>query len=132
MRHFLAHIANRRSADMLSHFADRATKVPAVDPHEQRKAVSKIATGIADPSASFIDVRKDPKAIPSAMNRARDVLAPLLYGIFQSRRQVGKHHLDPQPTPHDLRHSFGSWLAEAGVPPHEIQALMGHSTLRAT
>lgn len=39
---------------------------------------------------------------------------------------------DPQPTPHDLRHSFGSWLAEAGVPPHEIQALMGHSTLRAT
>lgn len=39
---------------------------------------------------------------------------------------------DPQPTPHDLRHSFGSWLAEAGVPPHEIQAHMGHSSLRAT
>ena len=39
---------------------------------------------------------------------------------------------DPQPTPHDLRHSFGSWLAEAGVPPHEIQTHMGHSTLRAT
>jgi integrase len=39
---------------------------------------------------------------------------------------------DPQPTIHDLRHSFGSWLAEGGVPPHEIQALMGHSSLRAT
>lgn len=39
---------------------------------------------------------------------------------------------DPQPTPHDLRHTFGSWLAEHGVPPHEIAATMGHSTLRAT
>lgn len=39
---------------------------------------------------------------------------------------------DPQPTPHDLRHTFGSWLAEANVPPHEIAALMGHSSLRAT
>lgn len=39
---------------------------------------------------------------------------------------------EPWPTPHDLRHSFGSWLAESGVPPHEIQASMGHSSLRAT
>ena len=39
---------------------------------------------------------------------------------------------DPQPTIHDLRHTFGSWLAEAGVPPNQIQALMGHGSLRAT
>lgn len=38
----------------------------------------------------------------------------------------------PLPTIHDLRHSYGSWLADAGVPPHEIAALMGHSSLRAT
>lgn len=38
---------------------------------------------------------------------------------------------DPQPTPHDSRHSYGTWLAEQGVPPHEIAALMGHSSLRA-
>lgn len=38
---------------------------------------------------------------------------------------------DPQPTPHDLRHTYGSWLAEAGVPPHEIAALMGHASLRS-
>lgn len=38
---------------------------------------------------------------------------------------------DPQPTPHDCRHSYGSWLAEQGVPPHEIRDLMGHSSLRA-
>jgi integrase len=39
---------------------------------------------------------------------------------------------EPLPTPHDLRHTFGSWLAGAGVPPTDIMALMGHSTLRAT
>jgi integrase len=38
---------------------------------------------------------------------------------------------DPQPTPHDLRHTYGSWLAEAGVPPHQIAALMGHKSLRS-
>lgn len=38
---------------------------------------------------------------------------------------------DPQPTPHDSRHSYGTWLAEQGVPPHEIAALLGHGSLRA-
>jgi integrase len=36
---------------------------------------------------------------------------------------------DPQPTPHDLRHTFGTRLGEAGVPPHEIMELMGHARL---
>ena len=39
---------------------------------------------------------------------------------------------EPQPTPHDLRHTFGSWLAEAGVPPNQIASLMGHKSLRST
>lgn len=38
----------------------------------------------------------------------------------------------PHPTPHDLRHTFGSWLAAGGVSPTDIMSLMGHSTLRAT
>ena len=38
----------------------------------------------------------------------------------------------PRPTPHDLRHTFGSWLAENGVGPVDIMALMGHESLRAT
>ena len=37
----------------------------------------------------------------------------------------------PLPTPHDCRHTFGSLLADEGVPVHEIAALMGHSSLRA-
>jgi integrase len=38
----------------------------------------------------------------------------------------------PHPTPHDLRHTFGSWLAGGNVSPTDIMALMGHSSLRAT
>jgi integrase len=33
---------------------------------------------------------------------------------------------------HDLRHTFGSLLAQAGVPVVEIQAAMGHSTITTT
>lgn len=39
---------------------------------------------------------------------------------------------DPQPTPHDLRHTYGTRLAEQGVPPHEIMRLMGHEHLEST
>lgn len=38
---------------------------------------------------------------------------------------------DPQPTPHDCRHTYGTRLGEAGVPVHEIMALMGHADLRS-
>lgn len=33
---------------------------------------------------------------------------------------------------HDLRHTCGSWLAQAGVPASHIAAVLGHSTVRMT
>jgi integrase len=30
------------------------------------------------------------------------------------------------------RHSYGTWLAEAGVPVHQIKRLMGHSSIQVT
>lgn len=38
---------------------------------------------------------------------------------------------DPQPTPHDLRHTYGTRLADEGVPLHDIMALMGHEDIRS-
>lgn len=38
---------------------------------------------------------------------------------------------EPQPTPHDLRHTYGSWLANDGVPASDIASLMGHGSLRS-
>lgn len=43
------------------------------------------------------------------------------------------HYLaDPQPTPHDLRHTYGTRLADENVPIHDIAALLGHGDLRST
>ena len=33
---------------------------------------------------------------------------------------------------HDLRHTCGSWLAQAGVPQSHIAQVLGHSTMRMT
>lgn len=38
---------------------------------------------------------------------------------------------DPQPTAHDLRHTYGSRLADQGVPIHDIMKLMGHANVRS-
>src|SRR5690606_13832304 len=59
----------------------------------------------------------------------------LLYPTWRSRvwepavRAAGL--AAPEPTAHDLRHTYGTRLARAGVPAHEIMALMGHSSLRS-
>jgi integrase len=37
----------------------------------------------------------------------------------------------PQPTPHDLRHTYGTRLGDAGVPVRQIMALMGHENLES-
>lgn len=57
------------------------------------------------------------------------------YGSFMTHRwypALERAKLpEPPPTPHDLRHTYGSWLGEAGMPAGQIAALMGHSSLRS-
>ncbi len=58
-----------------------------------------------------------------------------LRDIWLSRRfkqYICKMNIDISMHFHILRHTFGSWLAQAGVPIYEIQALMGHSNIRVT
>lgn len=47
------------------------------------------------------------------------------------RRACRKAGLEPIGW-HVLRHTFGTWLAEAGVPLRQVQELMGHSTIKMT
>lgn len=37
----------------------------------------------------------------------------------------------PLPTPHDCRHTYGTRLADAGMPLHDRMALMGHADVRS-
>jgi integrase len=39
---------------------------------------------------------------------------------------------EPRPTPHDCRHTFGTRLADAGLPQHDRMALMGHKDVRSS
>jgi integrase len=38
---------------------------------------------------------------------------------------------EPWPTPHDCRHTYGTRLADAGIPEHDRMALMGHKDSRS-
>lgn len=48
------------------------------------------------------------------------------------RRAVKDAGLGKEVTPHVLRHTAASWMAEAGVPMSEIAAVLGHSDSRVT
>lgn len=73
-------------------------------------------------------------------NWHRRVWTPALRGLPERPRvkghayrpaMAGAELADPQPTPHDLRHTFGTRLADEGVPLHDIMALMGHEDIRS-
>lgn len=84
---------------------------------------------VADLSRLMADRPRDQLVFVEADGR------PLDYSNWLKRvwnRAVADAGLaEPLPTPHDCRHTYGTMLAEEGVPPHEIMALMGHSSLRA-
>lgn len=45
----------------------------------------------------------------------------------------GEHYLaDPQPTPHDCRHTWGTDASDGGLPQHKVMKLMGHKDRRAS
>ncbi|MEU4781078.1 tyrosine-type recombinase/integrase [Micromonospora sp. NPDC023633] len=73
-------------------------------------------------------------------NWHRRVWTPALRGLPERPKVKGHAYrparpgaglADPQPTPHDLRHTFGTRLADEGVPLHDIMALMGHEDIRS-
>jgi integrase len=56
---------------------------------------------------------------------------PTVKGHAYRAAVAGAELADPQPTPHDLRHTYGTRLADEGVPVHDIMALMGHEDVRS-
>lgn len=56
-------------------------------------------------------------------NFARRVLTP-------AAQRAGLEHLGV--TPHDLRHTYASWLTQAGVPLERVGELLGHSSITTT
>lgn len=54
------------------------------------------------------------------------------YISHKFKKLIKRAKLNPQLTFHNLRHSFGSWLVQKGVPIYQVSKLMTHSDLRVT
>lgn len=85
-------------------------RIVPIPPHVVEEIQPFVSSGLLFPGVDYVNWR-------------RRVFVP-------ARERAGL--ADPQPTIHDLRHSYGSWLSAAGVPPRDIGSLMGHSSLRST
>lgn len=102
-------------------------RVPALTPDRVEDASIRILSGKGAKD------RIVPR--PKRVNEAAKKMLPLKV----SRRSLQKHVTDighkilnKDITFHTLRHGFGSHLANAGRPIHEVQMLMGHADLSTT
>ena len=71
-------------------------------------------------------------------NRSRWQVSQMLKGIFKAANIItsvkieGRKHRTPEATFHSLRHTFVSLSANAGVPLHVVQSIVGHESTAMT
>ena len=76
--------------------------------------------------------------IAEMYGRARSSVSDRLTGIFRAANIVtsvqieGRRHRTPEATFHSLRHTFVSFAANAGVPLHIVQSIVGHESTAMT
>ena len=76
--------------------------------------------------------------VAAMYEESRGRVAGMLVRIFKaanitmSVRVAGRKHLTPEATFHSLRHTFVSFAANAGVPLHVVQSIVGHESTAMT
>jgi integrase len=82
------------------------------------------------------DVPLIPEARKWLQTQRERSCGPLLFqtpsGAPISRTRLREMFLESGFNPHDMRHTYGSWLLAAGMPLPEVSRLMGHKTVAIT
>ena len=65
------------------------------------------------------------------MNAQELVCSEVFAKFEQAVRHVARHEFGGLRF-HDLRHSYGTWLADDGLPVHKIAKVMGHENIATT
>lgn len=114
----------------------RAAVTPSVHETVESKTKSESGTRCIPVSKDFIDilraVQEEGYIIPGATSNTFQ--SPTTYAKrYREAMQEASDNLDiPTLTPHELRHTYGTLLREAGADIYTIQKVMGHADISIT
>lgn len=130
---------------VLAESGGRLGETKALQWHQVSDDRSSITfTGTKTGKARTVPLTKAARDVLDALHKARNAplagadpvfpMAPVSRSHVRKlfRQAVEGAKLDTRARVHDLRHSYGSGLAAAGVPLNVIQKLMGHGTMAMT
>lgn len=93
-----------------------------------RVQTAKKRTKVPMPPELFLRLDAIKHRKGNVVNRRGDAIKDIKKGFAQACKDAGLNGV----TPHTLRHTCGTWLAQAGVPIWEISGILGHSVASTT
>lgn len=93
-----------------------------------RIQTAKKRTKVPMPPELFLHLNAEKYRKGNVVNRRGEAIKDIKKGFAQACKDAGLKGV----TPHTLRHTCGTWLAQAGVPIWEISGVLGHSMASTT
>jgi integrase len=122
-----AHAADRTGVHVFDAAASQPSRLRVAEPGEGRRRHRGFGPVLLRPAQRRL-IQTSPRA-PSHTTPDRLALAAILR---RYRRALKVAHLDETHRFHDLRHTFGTRMAAAGVPMRTLQEFMGHRDIETT
>ena len=132
----------RRILHVRRSWSDRIGRVKDVKDHEARIVPVDAVGGerLAEWLSDHLEAMKLEGEVAQWSVAQRQLVFPNTVGNYQRHATFLEHVWQPllaqarlpyRPI-HAMRHTFGTWAADAGVPIHQLQAWMGHASIKET